>query len=233
MKTCIIKQPAGLGDILFLQKAANKIKQQGYYVVWPVIPQFMWLKDYIKEYEFVDLNSNFLLKNHYYNDRLYTQCGDDIIISFQDADRSFPNESVMTAKYKAFSLDFSNWQDYICYKKNEKKEEQLYTLFKNKTDLFINNTYGSPPNITECFHMKQIVKDNVDAIKMQLIDDITVFEWFFIAQQCKHVHTTDSCLIYLLETLKQNQQLYMYSRFNPSNFMHVNCIMKKQWNFIY
>jgi len=233
MKNCVIKQPAGLGDILFLQKAAHKIKEQGYHVIWPIIPQFMWLKDYVKEYEFVDINSNFLMKDCYYDNRLYTQRGNNIIVSFQDADKSFPNESVMTAKYKAFSLDFNNWQDYIHYERDEKKEEQLYNQFKDKNDIFINNTYGSPPNVTECIHMKHIVEDNADAIKMQIVDNITVFEWFFVAQQCKHVYTTDSCLIYLLETLKQSQQLYMYSRFTPPDFRHVNCIMKKQWRFIY
>jgi hypothetical protein len=44
MKTGLIYQPCGLGDILFLQKLAHHIKDQGYEVYWPVVYEFEWFK---------------------------------------------------------------------------------------------------------------------------------------------------------------------------------------------
>ena len=46
MKTGLIYQPCGLGDILFLQKVAYYMKGLGYEVWWPVIYEFEWLNDY-------------------------------------------------------------------------------------------------------------------------------------------------------------------------------------------
>ena len=49
MKVGLIYVPCGLGDILFSQKIAHHIKSLGYEVYWPVLPQFNWLNDYIKD----------------------------------------------------------------------------------------------------------------------------------------------------------------------------------------
>ena len=53
MKTALIYQPCGLGDILFLQKAAYFMKEAGYEVWWPVVHEFKWLSDYIPDFNFV------------------------------------------------------------------------------------------------------------------------------------------------------------------------------------
>ena len=34
-KTCLIRCPAGLGDILFVQKIGRKLIDKGYEVYWP------------------------------------------------------------------------------------------------------------------------------------------------------------------------------------------------------
>ena len=47
-KICLIRQPAGIGDIFFTQKIVNHFISQGYEVLWPVIEQFEFIKDYIK-----------------------------------------------------------------------------------------------------------------------------------------------------------------------------------------
>ena len=49
MKTCLIIQPAGLGDIFFCQKIATHYsKNLGFKVIWPVYEHFLYIKDYIK-----------------------------------------------------------------------------------------------------------------------------------------------------------------------------------------
>ena len=49
-KICLIRQPAGIGDIFFTQKIAMDYISKGYTVIWPVIEQFEFIKDYIKEF---------------------------------------------------------------------------------------------------------------------------------------------------------------------------------------
>ena len=52
MKPCLIKQPAGIGDIFFCQKIARYMMYHGYDVIWPVLPSISWIKDYIKDIDF-------------------------------------------------------------------------------------------------------------------------------------------------------------------------------------
>ena len=49
MKTCIIKQQAGIGDIFFCQKIAMYMRQHGYQIIWTGRPSIPWIRDYIKD----------------------------------------------------------------------------------------------------------------------------------------------------------------------------------------
>ena len=49
-KICLVRQPAGIGDIFFTQKIAKHFIAQGYDVLWPVIEQFSFIKDYINDF---------------------------------------------------------------------------------------------------------------------------------------------------------------------------------------
>ena len=58
-KICLIRQPAGIGDIFFTQKIAKDYISKGYLVIWPVIEQFEFIKDYIKIDGLTFVNENF------------------------------------------------------------------------------------------------------------------------------------------------------------------------------
>ena len=45
MKPCLIKQPAGIGDIFFCQKIARYMAYHGYQIIWPLSPDIIWIKD--------------------------------------------------------------------------------------------------------------------------------------------------------------------------------------------
>jgi len=42
MKPCLIKQPAGIGDIFFCQKIARYMAYHGYQIIWPISPDIIW-----------------------------------------------------------------------------------------------------------------------------------------------------------------------------------------------
>lgn len=233
MKTCTIRQPAGLGDILFTLKIAYRLKERGYSIVWPVIKEFGWLGNYIKGIDFCSLDSDFKNKDKY-NCTETTINGDDVIVPLQDADRMFPKMSVMLAKYEFVGLPYEGWQDFIKIERNYEKEQELIELVDikpNQEYTFVNNTFGSPPYSVECMHMSNL-SFNTPVIQMRNIPGFSVFDWLGVIEKCRTVHTTDTCTIYLIETLPVEQQLYMYSRFNPSNFYHVQDFLKKKWNFV-
>lgn len=61
-KVCIIKQPAGIGDIFFCQKIAQSVREETEYkkVIWPVASTYSYLKDYMiaEDVEFIDFKTN-------------------------------------------------------------------------------------------------------------------------------------------------------------------------------
>ena len=86
MKYAIINQPAGLGDIFYLQKISKLLSKNNFNIIWPVISQFSYIKDYIKETNitFVSEKEDFKYKNIYlknYNQLIQETHGDDIILS--------------------------------------------------------------------------------------------------------------------------------------------------------
>ena len=44
-KVCLINQPAGLGDIFFLQKFVDIKIKEGFDVVYPTIPSLIYVKE--------------------------------------------------------------------------------------------------------------------------------------------------------------------------------------------
>ena len=53
MKTALLRQPAGLGDIFYLQKAAKILVKNDYKVIWPLAKVYTYIKDYIKELPYI------------------------------------------------------------------------------------------------------------------------------------------------------------------------------------
>ena len=63
MKPCLIRQPAGIGDILFTQKIGKRLLETGRCnkVIWPVSKYYNYLQSYIgvDGIEYVNENSDF------------------------------------------------------------------------------------------------------------------------------------------------------------------------------
>ena len=59
MKSCLIKQPAGLGDVFFLQKLAYTYREKGYKIIWPVRDDIFWVSEYIPDVEWYKMSDDF------------------------------------------------------------------------------------------------------------------------------------------------------------------------------
>jgi hypothetical protein len=236
MKTCFIKQPAGLGDILFCQKIAAKIKEKGYQIVWPVANIYSYLNEYITGINFDDIS----------NYGWFNECGtniiklqnDDIYVPLQDGDKHFLNESLMLSKYKFVNVDYSDWHKYLNISRNFDREQKLknYLNIKPGSEYdVICNTYGTPPTTVECDYMNnhlQNIKLPRRTIKMFNSVEYNVFDWIGVLESSNTIYTTDTCFVYLIDALNLGQQLYMYSRYTPPNFMHIKECVTRPWKMI-
>ena len=93
MKPCLIRQPAGLGDILFTQKIAKLLLSQGRCnsVVWPLVSQYDYIEPYIGTpgIKYVNENVDFEFKE-LYNSHINTlhETEDVLYVPLQYADQT-------------------------------------------------------------------------------------------------------------------------------------------------
>ena len=95
MKPCLIKQPAGIGDIFFCQKIARYMMHHGYQVIWPVLPSIHWIKDYIKDIYFPTVDDEFPMKEIYDQGAGYVIEDGGAFISTATADMTHNDGKIM------------------------------------------------------------------------------------------------------------------------------------------
>jgi hypothetical protein len=231
-KTCLIRQPAGLGDIFFLQKIAKHYISEGYDILWPVISEFEFVKDYIKVegISFVNENDDFPFKNVYLQGGSNPIQIDDslLYLPIQNFDRNYPNKSVMYSKYNTLGMDYHDWSNFFEFERNFQKENELIQLLNitNSEYNFVNRQFGSPPNSQNCIHMGNYE----NSIEMTYIDGFSIFDWIGIMLNAKHIYTAETSLLYLLTKLNLNN-VTVYSKHNPPNYFHVSELFPKNWDY--
>ena len=231
-KICLIRQPAGIGDIFFTQKIAKSYISQGYTVIWPVISQFEFIKNYIKidGLIFVNENADFPHRNIYLGGGSQpTTMDGTVYLPIQNFDRDFPNDSVMHAKYKMMDMDSSDWVNYFEFERNIEREQKLIDHYgaQDKEFIFVNRMYGSPPDSKPCVHMGQFE----NSIEMEYLGWDNLFDWIGLLLKAKHIYTVETSILYIISKLGL-KNVTVYSRHNPPSFHQVEHIFDKDLTYI-
>lgn len=209
----LINQLAGIGDIIFCQKIAKTLANQGHTVFWPIDKNLNYIKDYII---FSGLGENPSLPCHSI-----------------DLDKSYlinPNESVLKAKYTYCGLDWEDWKGYVSFIRNHDRELELFKKVCPDSDyILINNFVGTPPG-----HVKYDipVDTNKKIVYMDILEGYNVFDWCMVLEHASEIYTIDTSINYIIEFLNiKASKLECYSRFRPSNFKHIEGLWKTNWNY--
>ena len=246
MKTALICQPCGLGDILFLQKRALTLIQEGYEVYWPVVHEFEWLNDYIPQINFISWDDKdkkltgpplpdhvkFPYKDLYQYSTKTGHYGDCYF--FQGFIDVHP---IMAGKYMSVGMDWRDWRHWIKFNRNEKKENELYYdvlgLKDNEEFDFVNRKYGVRPEIYIASRIP--IDSNVKTVELDIYPEFTLFDWFRVFENCKKINMIETSLNYIFESpqmydiIKSKKELNLYSRHN--NFNEVQYLFSLPWNY--
>tara|TARA_R110001592_G_scaffold292525_1_gene562015 strand:- start:3719 stop:4435 length:717 start_codon:yes stop_codon:yes gene_type:complete len=234
-KICLIKQGAGIGDILFCQKIAKVYADKGYTVIWPIINGFNFLVDYIKadEYKdkiyYVDMNTNYPYKDKYEGKESYFT--DDFVLLCLDTSQFVTGKKIMESKYIISNIDdFSDWSDYLHINRNLEKEKQLMEhlgIGQGQPYSFVNKNFGSPPNYMR-MNFNETPKHQV--VNMGFHEGFNVFDWCGVLENATEIFTVETSINIIMETLKlKTDELHTYSR--RSDFSEVEYMFKLNWNY--
>lgn len=224
-KTCLIRCPAGLGDILFVQKIGRKLIDKGYEVYWPVVRPFEYIKKYISGFNWITLSSDhpdapldradeIPLSHLWERDGVIAE-QDNLFVNLHHPDKLWPYDPIMATKYKLVDLSFSNWSQYVDINRDHKKEEELFYNVLNLKDgdkyCLTNTFYGSPPWSKPIDTITTTGKYKI--VQMEHIDNFTPFDWWKVLINACEIHTVETCYLFLLEMLTMTtSDINIYSR---------------------
>jgi len=209
MKTLLIKQPAGLGDVFYCQKIGKVFAEAGWKVYWPVISQYTWLEKYLRgPIKYVD-----------------APCRPDKILDLQNAyhilGKTKPEE-MLPAKYELAEIGSWNWAQYFEFEKPVDQEpvpEGEYAL--------INLGFASPPN-----EEKAAVDCMTRMPKIFIEHRPTVFHWCDAIMNAAELHFVDTCFTYLAEKLPiKAKRMVLYPRKPYHDHVITKVIWKRPWEY--
>jgi len=239
MPNCLIKQPAGLGDIIFCQKIVDLCIQNGYDVWWPIIDEYY---DDAKKYlnrggiNYCREADDFPLKEYYLSSFIQTQLDvvtKGIYIPLQHADLAFPQDSILKSKYKMVGLPYDEWASFVTLNRDKEKEATLYNnvlkLEPNEEYSLVNCWYGSLPTPLK----KEIdVAEDHRVVEMQVIDGYSIFDWAGVIEKASAIYSVDTVINYIIEKINPKAEKYeLYSRYSPANWSHIDGLFSTAWNY--
>jgi len=245
----LIYQPCGLGDILFLQKVAHLMKDDGYEVWWPVVHELKWLSDYIPDFNWVSWDDDnekisgpplpescqFPYKEKYIHGAP-SEIKDNLFF-FQGFGDYHP---VMSGKYDHVGVDWKDWASYIKFKRNKDKEDKLFYEVLGLQDgeeyVFVNRTFATRPNvmyderipIDESFHQCKVVELNI-------LPEYSIFDWCKVFCNADKIYTMDTSLVILFEApeiydIISKKKLTLYHR--PwGSWSEVDYLLNLPWKY--
>jgi len=231
----LIKQPAGLGDIFFCQKISAQIaERKGASVIWPVLPHFMFIADYLRPIvrtQFVPVDKGFEHYGVYFsNFNIYASTPDCQAINLHG--HTNDRGEVMKVKYEIVGLSWADWLDYFHFERNLAKEEALlrHLGIGDKDEfVFVNKKFASLPNWQEVSTIK--VPEGARVVEMQIVDGFNIFDWCGVFERAKEIHTVETSICYVMERLKLTKSLFMYARNCAPSWQYIEGIYSKPWQY--
>ncbi len=214
----LIKQPFGLGDIMFCSPLVNLFDKQHEYI-WKVEDQFLWLKDYIQfdeNVKLVGLSENVETKG---------------IINLQDAQQTFGGDC-MSAKYRMFNLDFNIWKT-LKFKVNLQRCNNLAKKLKidlNKKEHIVLNYNFANPSLKYKYSGQFDISPKSRVVNMEYVNGYTMFDWYLILKYAKEIHTVSTSTFYLISLIDTIGTCHLYPRLPMENNLDaIRPIITEKW----
>ena len=238
MKTCLIYQPLGLGDIFWLQPIVDRLLNSGYQIYYPVGDVYY---DMVSSYiEKPNLNwkretDDYPLKQHYGSDKIH-QTENELYIPFGFADRYFFNAPIMATKYYFVQTPMTDWRKHVEIKRNKDREQRLIDKYQLHGDyVLVNKNFGTNPKTRE-INIQSDKKIHVISYQDSTRNGFHLFDWIGAVENASEIHTVETSFCYLVDKYAKTNNLNMYEKrtVNQQNDYYRNVgLVYKNSNWIY
>lgn len=237
-KSCLIYQPLGLGDIIWILPIVDTIIESGYTVYYPVGDVYYdMVSTYIEKENliWVKESDDFPLKQ-YYGQFNVIENETQLYLPIRYADRYFPNCSTMIAKYYFLSIPIGDWRKSFNLNRNLEREQKLVETYGLTGDyIIVNKSFG-----TEHQDRELNISSNKKVHYMNIEEDkknkFNLFDWILALEKASEVHTVETSLCFLVDKYCLNSEIHMYEKRkeNEENtfYKHINLLFRNP-NWIY
>mgnify|MGYP003112395348 CR=1 FL=1 len=255
MKTCLVQQPSGLGDILLSIKIASMYSKQGYEVVWPVFPIYANLNKKINAtgIDFINMEDQYQYKDVYeklafsklnevyeQENLLFLPIKNSFHSSWGKSMQRFDSHdaSNMLAKFLMCNTTHVDWQDYFTINRDYEKENELFKLLNIEGDFhLVNDNFGTPPTWKEKLNKKVETPPHLQRVEMRFIKGFDVFDWMGVFEKASKIDTVSTSTFYLFEKQDLRCIPTIYSRntghrSHEENFGWLKKLANKEYEFI-
>jgi hypothetical protein len=244
MKNCLIYQPCGLGDLIWIQPIVDKFIDQGYSVYLPVIELYYdMLKRHVEKPNLIWVREteDFPMKPNY-GGHVPLADENNVYVPLSFSNYYLKNCSVMISKYYFTGTPITNWHKSINIKRDLNREKQLmesYNIDISKPYTIFNMTYGTPPN--HVVRETKMAPTTDIVINMNFEKDkangFTLFDWIGAIEQASEIHTVETSLCYLVDMYAKSDKLFMYEKRreqeSPTYYNLVNLVYRNaNWSYL-
>ena len=244
-KICIIRQPAGLGDILHLYKVAIRLLEtnQATEIYWPVFSGYNYIHEYIKHPDIIFLDESkdypgkdYIQKNNPRKiDKALIDSNTELLyIPFQIADQIVHSKlpGPLYCKYEFVGLSYKDWYEYVNIQRNLERENQLEEYIQKETPfdidnfILVNRFYGT----THQERCEANIPKFENEVTIKEYDFDRPFDWIGLALKAKQIHTVDTSFCWLFRAL-DIYNLTLYGRGVETNFEYCKGYCDDRWEF--
>tara|TARA_Y100001970_G_scaffold102706_1_gene128959 strand:- start:1443 stop:2162 length:720 start_codon:yes stop_codon:yes gene_type:complete len=222
MKSCIIKQPAGVGDVFFLQKIARTYLDKGHSIIWPLRDDIFWISEYIPDIQWCKL-SEWMKdpRSKLFNYAGFGEVEGFIYIDTSTADRTFNTDPnmIMRSKFGLVGIDHKDWGKYFKFnRKNDREDELYYNILGLNDDseyVYVNDLTNTDIRKTSSLGEKEY---DYPVIENRIIDGFSLFDWTKVLENAKEIHTVPTALCYIVDVIDTKAKTFYY----PNDRRHYN-----------
>jgi hypothetical protein len=245
-KICLVKQPAGAGDIFFCQKIAKIIQENTEYkkIIWPVAEEYSYFNEYMgnENLLFVKETEDFPQKSMFYSNITEVISNDNFMyVPLESASRvlgrcSCHNNPIADChmKYNFMNMDHSDWDNYFSFTRNFEREKQLIDKIGidiNQPFNLINHNFGTYPDY-KIRPIDHFINNSYQNLYMNFIPGARLFDWLGIFEKASEIHTIATSVGFILKKINV-KNVYIYSKETPNDdFSYVKENWGEDWKYI-
>ena len=217
MKKCLINQPLGLGDILWVQPIIDHYISNGYEVFYPVGEVYYEIiSKYINKnnLKWVRESDEFPLKYVYEKQiRNKFEIEGDIYLPLTYS-QDHNNSSLMIGKYDFAGVTLNDYRDAYKIDRDHEREQVLidtYGLVNNF--IIVNETYGTFPHTKKHeIKLNTDIKIHMMSVQQDIDNGFHVFDWIGALEKAKEIHTVGTSICYLIDKYCIDNEIHIYER---------------------